>query len=794
MPQSATPVIPFYESEGPPQALPLLTYHTEMFCPALSFVLISSQEEMAFSTLLLRRHTLTPSRVFMTTSRGTTPIPPRAPTPKVVKLVSFTAEHFTPNSEASTYSSLSSIDSKDSKIPKPDGEAGRPGRGGYNLEMALNWDDEHFKNLKKHCDVSKSKKHQTPAALQEVHSEALGRFPELADYQGCWPVGDIIQMQLKNTSAKARNNVSNYLRPQISMDTNPSIHFGLHNQAIIHTYPPQPVIPSNEDSPMELANPWQSVRRMRDDDEQRPNKVFLKEVDQSSKLREDVRELHFSNHDLLLRKRHAQISSNVRELDMQSVIVQYQEHNQSLQRDNADALASLDQNHRQEVVDLQNNVAKAQNEARTEIGQKEARFEHEMHLAKDRLLADKEAELICLNASYSSKIDLLNSQIRHANTQSPTSAPAWRHLVGKKPVATCTNIIGSESDADEEPQMTSNGRPLTSLLGDVPIAHATVGMLAEALAKVLQIPQTTSPRGPRSGRKPVKPPVENFTNNQRRDNKKRQANIRELFKTTFHATKDEEYMLHVPASREAILSFADEMGPGPDPLALQWDMATTHKSEWNQKVIDFLCSQYATLQESNGWAGRSTESIRDDIELKFGQCRKCWRKAQPLSLGDGTRKTMQQVGDRLVDQTNERLRLARVLTHRTMKFETRKKVTLTYLQSMMENLGKDGMSSDESEYGDGDVQVFRRKSMPWRADFSHEMQIIDQQRLTGAVIFTPRRSKPAKHFRNANRDSSRTAIQGLPTAFYDPTWLTEQCSSFMVSKKKFQSMEIIVAR
>jgi hypothetical protein len=38
---------------------------------------------------------------------------------------------------------------------------------------------------------------------------------------------------------------------------------------------------------------------------------------------------------------------------MQSVIIQYQEHNQSLQRNNANALASLDQNHRQEVVELQ---------------------------------------------------------------------------------------------------------------------------------------------------------------------------------------------------------------------------------------------------------------------------------------------------------------------------------------------------------------------------------------------------------------------------------------------------------
>jgi hypothetical protein len=137
-----------------------------------------------------------------------------------------------------------------------------------------------------------------------------------------------------------------------------------------------------------------------------------------------------------------------------------------------------------------------------------------------------------------------------------------------------------------------------------------------------------------------------------------------LFKNAFHATKDEEFMLHVSASHEAILSFAHETGPGPDPLAMQWDMSTTHNSMWNQHVIDLLCSQYATMQLANGWAIRSSQSIRDDITLKFGQCRKCWRRAQPLSLSDGTRETAQQVGDQLMDQTNERLRVARVLTRR----------------------------------------------------------------------------------------------------------------------------------
>lgn len=104
------------------------------------------------------------------------------------------------------------------------------------------------------------------------------------------------------------------------------------------------------------------------------------------------------------------------------------------------------------------------------------------------------------------------------------------------------------------------------------------------------------------------------------------------------------------------------------------------------------------------------------------------------------------------------------------------------------------MSSDESEHEHGDVQVFRLKKMSWRADVSHEMQIIDQQRLVGAANFTPRGSKPAKRFRNANRESSRKAIEGLPRALYNSFWLNDQPPSFTVSDKKLQRMEIIVSR
>lgn len=39
-------------------------------------------------------------------------------------------------------------DEEDDKIPKPNGEVGRPGRGGYNLRIALGWEDERYDKVK----------------------------------------------------------------------------------------------------------------------------------------------------------------------------------------------------------------------------------------------------------------------------------------------------------------------------------------------------------------------------------------------------------------------------------------------------------------------------------------------------------------------------------------------------------------------------------------------------------------------------------------------------------------------
>ncbi|KAG1795959.1 uncharacterized protein HD556DRAFT_1307186 [Suillus plorans] len=216
-----------------------------------------------------------------------------------------------------------------------------------------------------------------------------------------------------------------------------------------------------------------------------------------------------------------------------------------------------------------------------------------------------------------------------------------------------TNIVGfliipdvnSDSDGDK-----GSEPPLTSLLANIPIQNATVSMLIEALTKVLILLQTTSPRAAQLKHKSHEPPTENFTDVQRQNNK---ANVWELFYMVFNFVKDDKYMLHVTALCKAILSFMRGLGTGPDHLKLHWDMMTTHKSQWNQKVIDILCTQYTYMFEKSQLVSRSCQPIIDDITKKFHQCRSSWRKAQPCMLSDGARETMQEVGDQLVNQTNK---------------------------------------------------------------------------------------------------------------------------------------------
>ncbi|KAG1809289.1 uncharacterized protein BJ212DRAFT_1302538 [Suillus subaureus] len=175
-----------------------------------------------------------------------------------------------------------------------------------------------------------------------------------------------------------------------------------------------------------------------------------------------------------------------------------------LKHDKAETLASLDQHHQKELADLQNQMVlglqDAQREAQIEqdaaVAEREALFQQEANLAREKLLAEKEAELSCLTAEYRSKVALLD--------------------------APDTN---SESESDKESQTGIQGNaesPLSAILGNVPIQNSTIGMLAEALTKVLQTPEVVSHRAARLTWEKKKPFIKKFTDLQHRDNK---ANI-----------------------------------------------------------------------------------------------------------------------------------------------------------------------------------------------------------------------------------------------------------------------------
>jgi hypothetical protein len=120
-----------------------------------------------------------------------------------------------------------------------------------------------------------------------------------------------------------------------------------------------------------------------------------------------------------------------------------------------------------------------------------------------------------------------------------------------------------------------------------------------------------------------------------------------------------------------------------------------------------------------------------------------------------------------------------------------------WLGSVLEYLGPDGMSSDESSMEDFET-VHRVKNMPWRRDVTNNMDIIDRQRHKDAEIFTAKGSKPTKRIRGtANPSSARNPVQGLPHSFYDDDWFNRQDqyhqSKLQSTDEKFDWYDIVVA-
>lgn len=120
-----------------------------------------------------------------------------------------------------------------------------------------------------------------------------------------------------------------------------------------------------------------------------------------------------------------------------------------------------------------------------------------------------------------------------------------------------------------------------------------------------------------------------------------------------------------------------------------------------------------------------------------------------------------------------------------------------WLKSLLDFLGADGMSSDESSSTDRLETVFRVKIMVWRRKMEDCMDIIDQQRIVDPEIYAAQGTKPVKRIRGPeNPNSHRLPVTGLPRSLYNEGWLASKSEHYRqltlhVSKEQFRWINIV---
>lgn len=112
-----------------------------------------------------------------------------------------------------------------------------------------------------------------------------------------------------------------------------------------------------------------------------------------------------------------------------------------------------------------------------------------------------------------------------------------------------------------------------------------------------------------------------------------------------------------------------------------------------------------------------------------------------------------------------------------------------WLGNMLDWLGQEGTSSDESEEGAIEV-LFRVKLVPWRRPMDKYLDLIDGMRVT-EPIFPPQGSKPQRRIRGGGLQSCRNAVEGLPKCLYDEPWLKRN-ATVSVSKEAFEWLTLMI--
>ncbi|TFK45435.1 hypothetical protein OE88DRAFT_1649299 [Heliocybe sulcata] len=274
--------------------------------------------------------------------------------------------------------------------------------------------------------------------------------------------------------------------------------------------------------------------------------------------------------------------------------------------------------------------------------------------------------------------------------------------------------------------------------------------------------------------------------------------VRHVVKKAFNVKTDNEIVNHIPVPADVAMAYETGDGdpPGPDPHNIQLDVSKSD-SLWNVQLTSILVSRVvheSRLMQDGGVSlpARSTEYIQEMVANKLDAFRIAWQRASPRTKRDGTKESDEELEGHLYDYFCKVSKSARMNSRRHSKYETRLDTATgtidlkqekgesdvavwQYLQNLVEELGVDGTSSDDTDTEDmvTGVKSFRIRRMPWRRDMESEMKLIDSQRFAEGVSDN-HGSAPALRTRGEPCNSShRKAAVSLPVIFYDSEWLND---------------------
>ncbi|KAF8592245.1 hypothetical protein K439DRAFT_1324844, partial [Ramaria rubella] len=167
-------------------------------------------------------------------------------------------------------------------------------------------------------------------------------------------------------------------------------------------------------------------------------------------------------------------------------------------------------------------------------------------------------------------------------------------------------------------------------------------------------------------------------------------------------------------------------GPNLDELHL--DMKGSLTSEWNVKVISLLVECLEAKHLEFDLPERSQAYKIDLIKEKIKCLRVVWKDFQPKTTDTGEQESPKALETRLLTKHVMAGQEARQSTRQwNVSHSSSDLVIWEWLQRLVQLLGTDGMSSEESGK-EGDLEdVLQVKTIPWHCDLEKELAIIDRQ-------------------------------------------------------------------